>query len=148
MKDKFIRGMISGFAGSVAKDFLGLILVYIIKLTPLSFWDYAGMIVFLRRPKGVMEYLFSMLIQLSFGMFLGSVYSYLSPLLNSKHYIIKGAVYGTVVWFGISTAILVFKLNIEGHSTLNTAIANLLTALVYGAVLGVSDNYLKHNEIS
>jgi hypothetical protein len=142
MEDKLIRGILSGFVGSIAKDILGVILLYVVKLTTVSYWDYAGLIILLREPKGLAEHLFSTFVQLLFGMFLGAIYAYLSPLLRCKFYIIKGAAYGILVWFVISVAILVFKLNIEGHAALNTAIANFLTAVVYGVVMAIANFYL------
>lgn len=146
-KDKFIRGIFSGLAGSIAKDILSVFFLYIIKLTTVSYWDYAGFIILLRQPKGIAEHLFSTFVQLLFGMFLGVIYAYLSPLLKCKYYLVKGAAYGTLIWFTISVAILVFKINIEGHATLNTAIGNFLTAVVYGTVMAVVYFYLgKEND--
>jgi hypothetical protein len=142
MDDKLIRGILSGLIGSIAKDILGVILLYVVKLTTVSYWDYAGLIIFLREPKGIAEHLFSTFVQFLFGMFLGAVYAYLSPLLRCRYYLIKGAAYGILVWFVISVAILVFKLNIEGHAALNTAVANSLTAAVYGVVMAAADFYL------
>ncbi|HEX3047435.1 MAG TPA: hypothetical protein VHY08_21970 [Bacillota bacterium] len=141
MKDKFMGGIASGFAGSIVKDMLGVIFLYVIKLTRLTYWDYAGYLVLLRQPKGAIEHLFSTFVELLFGMSLGVIYAYLAPLLSCKYNLIKGAAYGTFIWFAISMAVLVFKLNIEGHARLNTAIANFLTAVAYGVVTAIANSY-------
>jgi hypothetical protein len=134
MKDKFIQGSIAGLIAGTLKDIPNLSF-YFLKLTEKTYFDYSGALAFDRPPKGIAEYVFAFCLQLMFSIFLGIIFSHLTPKIKSKHYLLKGAVFGGAIWIFIKLGVLVFQIEILYFKNLSSAIENIANSIFYGIIL-------------
>ncbi|TCL76882.1 hypothetical protein EDC14_1001167 [Hydrogenispora ethanolica] len=88
-----------------------------------------------RLPRGLAGHSYAFIPQLLFSMFLGVVFVYLAPRIASRHYLIKGAFYGGIVWFFIKTAVLLYHLELLYFKNLSSAVENLADSVRYGILL-------------
>ena len=80
-------------------------------------------------------------------MFIGMIFVYLIPKMPTKHYLLRGAAYGAIVWFLIHAVVLAFQIPaIITRSDLITCMVNSVDSVIYGMILAYVINYLEKRE--
>lgn len=131
MKDRFIAGAVAGFIGALIQ----LIYGYGIKtigLTDYAFHDFGQIFILTLTSSGFLGDLVGVLSQVTNGAIVGIVFAYIISLTSSKYYLIKGLIYGTVLWhlfLGMGT---MYKLPGFGVIKADSALATLIGSIIYG----------------
>lgn len=141
--EKFFRGVLGGTVAGVLKDISDVIFHNLLKITDITFWDYAGVIALKRHPAGMLEQAYSFLYQYFYR---GDLYPS-GTLSEDQTLFIRGAVFGAMVWFAIHTAILAFHIEaLMTSSDLITSIVNSVNSVIYGMILAYVIHYLEKRE--
>ena len=133
MKDRFIAGAVSGFAGASIQIIYG----YIIKATGLAntgFHDFGKVFIMSKPEPGIFADFVGIISNLSNGAIFGIVFAYIIYLSSSKFYIPKGVIYGTILWhlfLGIGT---MYKMPAFGEIPASSSFATLIGSIIYGIV--------------
>jgi hypothetical protein len=145
MKDAYIRGIIAGLIAGTLKDIPDVILDLTFKVKALMCLDYAGYIGFNRIPHTFMEYLFAYGLEVVFSAGLGVIFSLLSPKIPSKHYLIKGMMFGGFIWYVLTSMVRMIKITKLMTTDLVTPFLTLLFSIGYGLVVAYIDHYLENS---
>ena len=143
MKDRFVKGFISGIIAWVP-TFIFNYGAFYLKLSTLRWSDFAGIMLYGKKPHGLPENLFALLGVIFFLGLLGVVYAYLIPKLLSEYYVFKSWVYGVTLWFVFYSVTLLFKVNYLKLIPLKTAICNFIGASIWGITLGLAFFFLNN----
>lgn len=140
MKDRFTRGFIAGIAGGIAMEITNVINYDIFHIAKMRLLEWASIFVHGNKTTTTGEFVFALMIQILFSGLVGIIFAYLITWLNSKNYILKGIVYGFAIWFASYSIPILFK-KINNVAT-GTALSNIISAVVYGIVLGATLKWL------
>jgi hypothetical protein len=143
MDEKLLNGIIGGIVAGFLKDIPNAIFHNLLKLTGLSFWDYSAQVVLFRHPQGLGEQFYALAYEVLFSIFIGVIYVMLQNKLKSGHYLVWGAVYGSLVWFMVQAAILAFQIQALMKTDLSTSVVNSICSIFYGIVLAWIVHYLE-----
>ncbi|NLY76268.1 MAG: hypothetical protein GX075_13380, partial [Firmicutes bacterium] len=143
MEQKIINGVLAGTIAGILKDVPDSIFHNVLKKTDLTFWDYAGIVMFGRHPHGFWETCFSFFFEIVFSILLGTIFVYLVERLNLKRRLLWGALYGGIVWFAIRAAVAGFQIKALLHNNLATSAANSFNSIIYGLILGFLVQYFE-----
>jgi hypothetical protein len=133
-KDRLIIGLQAGTLGSAFKEIGGLIALWI--HAKHTYWDYAAILLFGRRAESPGEYAFAVVIQFVFSAILAAGYSYTERFIPTEYPIAKGGIFGGGIWLVIQAVIVLFKIQqLQDHS-LRGSIAEFITAIVFGIIIG------------
>jgi hypothetical protein len=146
MEEQFIKGVIGGTIAAFAKDIPDALVHMIFKITKLSFWDYSGIIATGKHPVGILEQVYAFGYEVIFSIFLGIIYANIAPHINTKHYLLRGAIYGAMVWFVIRMAVIAYQITALFNEDINTAIAHSIGSILFGMVLAWVVNFLQKKE--
>lgn len=135
MQDRFTSGFTAGIIGMLAAT-IPDVSAYALGISASRYLDVAGILLWGDAPHATWEAVFGWLATLGFCGLLGVVFVYLLPYLGSEHAMFKGIVYGIASWFMIHTVGALYKVPLLAKSTPYTLVTHLITATVYGAVLG------------
>ena len=136
--DRTFKGLLAGMIGAIPMNIINLIL-YGTNLTKKRFIDWASIIMTGGLPDDLNSMVYSCFVQILWSGFLGIGLAFLLPLISSKGYFIKAALYsfligfifrGLVVLFGITELSIVPTLTSELNS-----ISIILWGLTAGFVL-------------
>lgn len=147
MEEKFINGVIGGIVAGIIKDIPDLIFRYLLKITRITFWDYSGTIALGHPPRNLPEIVNAAFYEVVFSIFIGIVFVYLAPYFRTKKILIRGAIYGALVWFGIRAGVIAFQIKILIDGDILSATLNSLNSIIYGIVLALIVNYLEKKEM-
>lgn len=147
MEEKFIRGVIGGIGAGIIKDIPDIIFRYLLKITGIAFWDYSGTISMGRPPRSFPEIANAAFHEVVFSIFIGIVFVYLAPYFRTKHILIRGAIYGALVWFGIRACVIAFHIKHLIDGDILSATLNSLNSIIYGIVLAMIVNYLERKKM-
>ncbi len=79
-----------------------------------------------------------------FSGLVGVLFGYLVPI--NKYHVLKGAIYGVIVWFVIYGIVIMYKVPVLKDIPLASSLENTLASIIYGVILAIIMNYLiKHN---
>lgn len=138
-----MNGIIGGAIAGILKNIPNAILHNWLKLTELSFWDYSAAVAFFRHPSNFGEQLYVFTYEIFFCVLLGIIYIYLNEKIRTEHYLIKGAIYGMLIWFLVHTVILAYQIQQLIKTDLATSLVNSLCSIVYGLLLAWIIHYLE-----
>jgi hypothetical protein len=141
MKDKFLRGVIAGLIAGIVKDIPAIVSDFFFNTFP-AYWDYAGLIGFGKEPKTFPEHFYAIIIQLGFSVVVGVSMVYIMNKIQSKHYLLKGAFFGGLIWFSIRGLVFIAQVPRLIHHQQAISIINSLTSIGYGLLLAWIDHYL------
>jgi hypothetical protein len=100
-----------------------------------------------RHPQGLLEFILAFWYEIIFSIFIAIIYIYLIPYLKTKHYLLRGAVYGTLVWFAVHAAALAFHIDaIINRSDVISSIVNSINSILYGIILAYLIHYLEKKQ--
>lgn len=148
MNERFTNGIIGGAIAGILKNIPNAIFHNWLKLIELSFWDYSAAAAFFRHPRNIGEQLYVFIYEIFFCVLLGIIYVYLKEKIQTEHYLIRGAVYGILIWFLVHTVILAYQIQQLIKTDLATSLVNSLCSLVYGVLLAWILHYLEEKRQS
>jgi hypothetical protein len=148
MKERFIIGVVAGTIAGILKDIPDAIFHFLLRITNITFSDYAGTIALGHRPAGLTEHLYAVFYEIVFSVFIGIIFVNLAPYFETKHYLLRGAIYGALVWFTIRCAVMAFGITPLVDGDILSTIINSLNSILYGTILGVIIHYLERKRFN
>lgn len=146
MEKRLLIGVIGGTIAGVLKDIPDALFHNFLKITTITFWDYAGTITLGSHPEGLFEHIYSFVFEVIFSILLGIIFAYLTASFKLKQYLLWGGFYGAVVWLAIRAAVTVFNVKSLVNQDFLTAGINSLDSILYGIILGYVIGYLEKKE--
>jgi len=134
LRDRLARGLAAGLAGGVAMNVFNLISYYL-GVAELRFLDWSALVIYGVKPLSVAEAVFAQLAQLFLVGFLGVVFAYLIPMISSVNLLLRGWLYGSMIWFLLYGISMLFKLKGTIPLYLDTAASDFVCASIYGLVM-------------
>lgn len=146
MNDRFMNGLISGSLAGIVSSFLNLFIINILHFGTLRYIDFAGILIYGRRPQGLAEDLFAFVGMVSFNSLLGIILSFLIPHISSKYFYIKAVTFGIMSWYSIYALSFLYQLPLLKRISLESSITNFTSAATWGIVYATSILWLKRRE--
>lgn len=136
--DVLFRGMIGGLIAGISKYVIDLIL-FSLRIINVGYWDFAALVAFNRDPQNLIELISASILELTFCIFWGVIFCLLVNKLKTRHQLIFGIFYGSLIWFFIKAAILAFNIT-KMMPPDQTTITPLITwglSMVFGLLLAI-----------
>lgn len=130
-----MRGLLSGIAGGVCASFVNRMLVGVLRFGTLYLTDFAGVMIFGRRPAEGAELLLAWGAHLGYSAVMGTVFAYLIQGITSRYILFKGGVFGVTVWFSAYIITGLYRVPYIWTASLPTAVTHFLASAAYGIVL-------------
>lgn len=143
MEEKIINGAIAGIIAGILKDIPDAILHNSLKITSITFWDYAGTLTLGRHPHGFLENSYSFFFEVIFSTFLGIIFVIFTTQLKIKLHFLWGAFYGGIVWFVIRAAVVGLQIESLINKNFFTSVINSINSIIYGVILVFVIKYLE-----
>jgi hypothetical protein len=137
IQDRLTRGFFAGLAGGIAMNVINLTSFYA-GIAELRFLDWAAYTIYGTKPQNFAETVFAQGAQLIFVGILGIIFAYLIPVLTSRNYLLRGWLYGAIIWFSLYGISMLFKIEATTPLRLGTVATDLVGASVFGLVLAVA----------
>ncbi|TYO93901.1 hypothetical protein [Desulfallas thermosapovorans] len=131
--DRLARGLIAGLAGGVIMNIINLTSYYL-NIAELRFLDWASLVIYGTKPYSVLEAIFAQMAQLVFVGLLGIILAYLIPVVTSKNYLLRGWLYGVLIWFSLYGLSYLFKIQATIPLRLDSVLTDLIAASAFGLV--------------
>ena len=144
LKDRYTRGFIAGLLSGLVALALNLFSYYILHFATLLWGDFVAGIVFRRKVESSWEYIFAMVLGVLFTAVLGIMFSLIIPQIKSKYLWFKGLIFGAALWFIFYTITIMFRIPTLTVIPPKTALSNLISASIWGILLGVFLNFLDY----
>lgn len=143
MRDRAILGGISGIVGSV---FCALyeVIAESLKITDRSFLDYTATLVANKVYPGTLGFIVAFFSQTAVGILFGVVFVYLTKIISSRYYLLKGLGYGFTLWFLLSGFGITFKLPTIMDIPPTVSLFDLTNSLLYGLITAYFIKILSH----
>ncbi|MDT3699546.1 MAG: hypothetical protein RO469_08955 [Thermincola sp.] len=97
-EDTLFRGFICGLAAGALKDLIDYFL-FSIEAKERVFWHFASILAFHKPPHEILMHFSALFLELIFSGFLGFIFVLLAQKVKTRHYLLLGIIYGTMVWF-------------------------------------------------
>lgn len=134
--DKIFKGITAGIIAAVIMNLINLILFYNFHLIKIRFLDWAGLIMLGSLPQSKAAIIYSLLIHICWTGTLGIIFNYILIQISHQAVIIKGGLYAFLLTFIFRSLAVLFQMQTLANSNLTTSIANTLTSLTWGLILG------------
>lgn len=134
MNDRISAGFLSGVVAGIAMnivDWLGFVAGFYQE----RLLDWAAIVILGQLPQTIVATVFAQLGQLFFAGFLGIIFAASLLKLTSGNYLLKGWLYGVLVWFAIYAVSSAMRLPTLATHSVAAAISHFLSASLYGLVL-------------
>ena len=143
--DLFKRAFYAGLVAGTLKDAPIYITDKVWHVPNLTYWDYASMIS-ISKPTAekLADYLIAIPVEIMFGACVGIIIVYIVEHLAIKQKVLAGALLGGATWFSIRSALTLAQLRPFNQSNLPNAIINLIVSLLFGILVVLINEYLKH----
>ncbi len=135
MEKRLSIGIIAGIIAGILKDIPDAFFHYGLKITNLTFWDYAGTIAFGHHPSGIAENVCALCFEVVFSILVGMVFVFITNRMIFKHYLLSGAFYGAIVWFVIRSVVVGLDIKSLVNEDIVTTTINSLDSVIYGIML-------------
>lgn len=132
--DRFTRGIFAGTVGAVAQN-LYIYLAHLLGFTSLHYEDYAEMLIFLKLQKGAFPTVMGLIGHFIWDIFLGIIFVYIIKSSSSRFYLVKGVVYGILIWFFVKVVMTLFRMPIFSSPSTRSTLIFLIGAVFYGLVI-------------
>jgi uncharacterized membrane protein YagU involved in acid resistance len=133
--DRFFRGFIAGISGGLAMNVWSFFSYYVLNFTDKRFLDWTSVILYGHLPNSVLEAVYALLIQILWVGLLGILFAYLVPVITSRGYLLKGAIYGLLMGFIIYAVTTVYKVPNLTTFNLATVFSNHIGGLIWGLTM-------------
>ena len=142
MKDKLMIGVIAGTVGDIIKNILTFIYEKL-NLHP-TFWDYGYYLIFQKSiDKLDSRIIPSIIVELFFGIGLATMYSYLAHFMETKHILLRGIMFGGLIWFSLRGAITLSHIKELVTFDLTIIFLNWAATLIFGLTVALVIRYLE-----
>ena len=134
MNDRIVAGAIAGLIGGSIQVVYGY-LAKALGLTDRSFVDFGKVFIMSLNINGILADFVGVFSLLSNGAVFGIIMAYIISLTSGKFIIVKGVIYGTVLWhlfLGLGT---MFKMPLFGYIPPNSSLTTLIGSLLYGVAV-------------
>jgi len=138
----FIGGIIAGIAMNII-DWIG----YSLGFYNERLLDWASIAIYGHLPITNYEVVFAQLGQIFFSGFAGILFSYMLLKLTSGNYLLKGWIFGILMWFGLYATSIALRLPTLTNHDFHTSLAHFISSTVYGLVLASVLNYLDKRKV-
>lgn len=148
MGDRLTLGFIAGVLSGILMN-LESHLSYSLQLNTLRYVDWAGITLFGHLPPfETGEIIWAQIAHLFFTGILGIIFIYLIPYVTNKNLLLKGWIYGVLLWFVINAVDPVI-LELEGIpvTPLRTSVSNFTGASIFGLALAWTTKRLSNKTI-
>lgn len=109
IKDRLVNGALAGTAGAVVQNTYAFTLILAGYKGP-SYVDYGKAIVFYKTIEGPSALALGLIGHFVWNIILGVIFAYIIMLTSSRYYLLKGIIYGLVVWFLIKMGSSMFEI--------------------------------------
>lgn len=141
-EDTFFRGAFCGAVAGVIKDIIDFIF-NILNLDKQPFWAIGAIITYGHPPKGLLINLIGILVDIIFSAFNGFLFGLIARKIKTRHYLLLGTFYGSIVWFFARVVIICYNINWLkiAHTTFHPFII-LLLSMLWGIIVARLDRRL------
>ncbi|MHB1125707.1 MAG: hypothetical protein ACYC2T_01930 [Bacillota bacterium] len=148
IKDRFTRGMLAGAAAGIITKLYDLLAFYL-GISTLRWLDFAGILMYGRKPVILEEQIFATLGTWFFHALLAIIFVYLiERLFLSDNLLLKGWFYGVSWWFIVYSISVLYKVPELVSVPFKTSVSNWIGASIWGLVMATVvkwlDNKIKH----
>ena len=142
LDDRLTRGFLAGVLAGIPTIITGLITRFILHATTLLYTDFASILVFGTKAQTIKGHIFSFVVVCMFWGLDGIIFAYLISKVTSKNILLKGFIWGGLIWFFSYVTTLLFK--VPGLLIIpeKTAISQLVGGVIWGGLLAIIFNYL------
>lgn len=147
MKDKFMNGLVAGIIAGFVQIIISACLIIIWNYGDLKLGDFAGIMIFGRKPTELIEYQVAFLAHLGYAGSAGIIFSLLLKYISRKYLWVKGIYFGLAMWFFAYVITLLFKVPGLTKVTFESAVNNAITSCVYGLTLAWIISKLEDREL-
>jgi len=134
LRDRFTRGLIGGIVGGIVMNIFNLFSYYL-GIAELRYIDWAAVVIYGTKPENMIETVFALVGQIIFAGVLGIIFAYLIIFVSSTNYLLKGAVFGAVIWFLLYGISLLYKIESTIPLHFDTAASDLVGSIIFGVIL-------------
>lgn len=142
LNDRLTRGLLAGMVAGFPSLAWGLFSKHVLHFTTLLYSDFAAILTYGKKAETISGQLFSQLVVFMFWGLGGIVFAYLVRYVTSKNLILKGFLWGAMVWFLSYVITVLYKVPGILIIPLKTAVSQLIGGLIWGGFLAVCFNYL------
>ncbi|MCW3488519.1 DUF1440 domain-containing protein [Dethiobacter alkaliphilus] len=141
IKDKLARGLVAGIAAGVVMSMADLILTGF-GWVKFPYYDWGLSLISGSVAETFPEIAIGLVIHLMFAGVLGVIFSYAIQLIPSTNSLLRGWLYGVVVWFAVHVIVNLFGFQPLKPIPMSQLLSDFLTASVFGLVLAATNNRL------
>jgi len=98
--------------------------------------DYSEVLITNNVTPGILGFIVGFLSNIGVGIFYGILFAYIIRFTSNRYYLMKGIVYGFILWILLTGFGTIFNLDQFGNMTPDAALVTLVGALFYGIVTG------------
>lgn len=133
MKD---RAMIGGVAGLISSILCTIyeVIAERLRITDRSFLDYTATLVSYKVHPGILGFTVGFFAQAVVGVIFGVAFVYLTKIISSRFFLLKGLGYGFSLWLLLSGFGIIFNLPTIRDIPPTVSLFDLTNALLYGLV--------------
>lgn len=140
-EDTLFRGFICGLTAGALKDLIDFVL-YSIEAKEHVFWHFTSILAFHKPPHGVLMHFSALFLELIFSGFLGFIFVLFAQKIKTRHYLLLGFVYGTLVWFSIKGLIVASEIEELKSTTISHPLLTWFLSAFFGFVVSLLERYL------
>lgn len=128
------RAMIGGLSGIIASIFCTLYEVILerLKFTDRSFLDYTASLVSNNVYPGTLGFIVGFSSQAAVGLIFGMLFMYITKIITSRYYLLKGLGYGFTLWLILTGFGVILKLPTTRDIPPTVSLFDLTNALLFG----------------
>jgi hypothetical protein len=134
VKDRLVAGGLAGIIAGLIQYVYGLIVLKL-GLTDRIFGQYSDVLFSNRVYTGFLGAIMSILTHLAVTLITGVLFAYIIEKTSSRYYLLKGAGYGFVLWFLLSSFGTIYKMPLFTDIPAQSALVVLVGAIIYGIAL-------------
>lgn len=137
IKDRLTRGLLAGIAGGIAMAVPDLVFDAV-DWVEHAYYDWALSLIRGSTANTIFEAFIGQVAHIFFAGLLGIVFAYAVLLVSSRNFLLKGWLFGILVWFSVHVTVNLFGFEPLAPIPTSQMIADFVTASIYGAVLAAT----------
>ncbi|PKM80533.1 MAG: hypothetical protein CVU89_13355 [Firmicutes bacterium HGW-Firmicutes-14] len=142
IKDRLTRGLLAGLSAGIVTKIYDL-LAFHYGISTLRWLDFAGIMIYGRKPVALGEQVFATFGTWFFHALLGIIFVFLiQRVFSSDNLLLKGWFYSISWWFIIYAVFQLFKVPELASIPLKTALSSFVGASIWGLLLALALHWL------
>lgn len=130
--DRFLIGLSSGMGAGVVMDLWGFLAKNVLHISTRSYIDWTAGVIYGSLPVYWYECLFALLTHLVWCGFLGITLSYILQRSSSRHFLLKGTLFGFLVGFFVFSIAILLRLPGFSKIPFATSLSNAIGGITWG----------------